>query len=308
VLRGKTRSCTHNWQLTAVHVIALFGPTAVGKTNVALALAGRLRALGEQPVAISADALQVYEGLAILTGAASPQEQAALEHRLVGFVPITETFSAGEYAKAAHQEIDAALAGNRRPIVVGGTGLYLRAALAELDLRPPVVPRRDPPQELHAELARRAPEQAAAIAPTDTKRLARLLALLDAGHPLPPPPGTPSDLWTTDTRRPTVLVGLVMDREALAERIARRVDLMVQAGAVEEVRRAHEAGASSTARAALGFDALLRGDVEAMKTATRRYARRQITWMRKLPGVQLIDVTDRTPQDVAAEVHAMIPR
>ena len=119
-------------------VIAVFGPTGVGKTAVAIALAERLRERGEDPVAVSADALQVYEGLPVLTGAASEDEQARLEHRLLGFVPVTETFSAGAYARRAHHEIDELLEQGRRPIVVGGTGLYLRAALAELDLRPPV--------------------------------------------------------------------------------------------------------------------------------------------------------------------------
>jgi tRNA dimethylallyltransferase len=294
--------------LTAVHVLALFGPTAVGKTDVAIALADRLRAEGENPVAISADALQVYAGLPVLTGAASAAEQARLEHRLLGFVPVTDPFSAGEYARRAHAEIDAAVASGRRPIVVGGTGLYLRAALAELDLRPPVVARSDPPGVMHAELARRAPEQAAAIDPADGKRLGRLLALLDAGHALPPPPGTASRLWTEETRHPTLLVGLTMDREALCTRIDARVEAMVAEGAAEEVRAAHAAGAGPTARAALGFEQLLAGDIEAMKADTRRYAKRQLTWMRKLPSARLVDVTGREPEDVAAEIHAMIPR
>ena len=119
-------------------VIAVFGPTGVGKTAVAIALAERLRQRGEEPVAVSADAMQVYEGLPILTGAASPDEQRRLEHRLIGFVPIDQTFSAGAFAQRAHATIDELLAHGKRPIVVGGTGLYLRAALAELDLRPPV--------------------------------------------------------------------------------------------------------------------------------------------------------------------------
>src|SRR4051794_6123828 len=151
-------------------VIAIFGPTGVGKTEVAIALAERLRAAGEKPVAISADALQVYEGLPILTGAATPAEQRRLEHRLLAFMPLAEPFSAGAYARRAHAEIDAALAAGRRPIVVGGTGLYLRAALAELDLRPPPRPgtrerlqaalEADGPAALHARLAERAPETA----------------------------------------------------------------------------------------------------------------------------------------------------
>jgi tRNA dimethylallyltransferase len=291
-------------------VVAVFGPTGVGKTAVAIALADRLRADGEDPVAVSADALQVYDGLPILTGAATPEEQARLEHRLLGFVPVEKTFSAGEFARRAHAEIDELLAHDRRPIVVGGTGLYLRAALANLDLRPPVpreirdARRRDlaarGPAALHAELGERAPEAAAALRPTDAQRITRALELLDAGHE--PPRG--EQLWTTDTRHPTLLAGLVMDRDRLNERIDQRVDAMIEAGAIDEVHAA--ANASATARKALGFEELLAGDVEAMQRNSRRYAKRQLTWMRKLPNVRVVDVTDRTPGDVAAELHGMI--
>jgi len=294
-----------------VQVIAIFGPTGVGKTEVAIALAERLRGQGEDPVAISADAMQVYDALPILSGAATAEDQARLEHRLVGFVPVDQPFSAGAFARAAHAEIDQAIAAGRRPLVVGGTGLYLRAALADLDLRAPVPAgrarweaalRERGPEALHEELTRRAPEAAAGIAPRDGKRLVRTLELLEAGEDLPPTEG--SRLWTEDTRHPTLLAGLVMERDALRARIDARVDAMVAAGAAEEVRRA--AGASATARKAVGFDELLAGDVEAMKTRTRQYARRQLTWMRKLPDVHTIDVTGRDPQDVAAELHGMI--
>jgi tRNA dimethylallyltransferase len=297
-------------------VIAIFGPTGVGKTDVALALAERLRGEGEDPVAISADALQVYAGLGILTGAPSEQEQATLEHRLVGFLPVTETFSAGAYAERAHAEIDAALAAGRRPIVVGGTGLYLRAALADLDLRPPPAARvrehwhaeltAHGPAALHARLSERDPDAAAGVAPSDGRRIVRTLELLDAGVEPPPAAGADSQLWTTDTRHPTLLAGLVMDRDALRERIDERVDAMLAAGAIEEVVRADAAGASPTARQALGFQELLARDAEAMKVRTRRYARRQLTWMRKLPGVHTIDVTGRGAEDVAGELHAII--
>ncbi len=122
----------------APEVIALFGPTAVGKTGVAVALAERLRERGEDPVAVNCDSIQIYRGLEILSGAASEAEQGRLEHRLLSFVDPAEEFSAGRYAELAHAEIDGLMAEGRRPIVVGGTGLYLRAALSDLELRPPV--------------------------------------------------------------------------------------------------------------------------------------------------------------------------
>jgi tRNA dimethylallyltransferase len=294
-------------------VIALFGPTGVGKTAVATQLAHRLRALGQRPVAVSADALQVYAGLETLTGAAGAGERAQLAHRLISFLPVDAQFSAGQYAELAHAEIDALLAAGELPIVVGGTGLYLRAALTELSLRPA------PPEgvrdrwlgelerrgvvALHGVLAERAPWAAAEIQPTDRQRVVRALELLDAGEL--EPPGQESELWTDAVRRPTLLIGLVLEREQLYARIDMRVDQMIAAGAREEVRRADAAGASITARKALGFDELLGGDIEAMKRRTRNYARRQLTWMRKLAAVNQIDVTGRTPAEVADDVLAL---
>ena len=145
-------------------------------------------------MAVSADALQVYRGLETLTGVATAQEQARLEHRLVGFVPVAETFSVGSYMPLAHAEIDAALAAGRRPIVVGGTGLYLRAALADLSMR-------------KAE------------------------------------PGEESELWSETTRHPTLLCGLVMERQALYAGIEARVEAILAAGAADEVRAAARRGA-----------------------------------------------------------------
>jgi tRNA dimethylallyltransferase len=284
--------------LPAVRVIAVFGPTGVGKTAVAVALAERLRSRGENPAMVSADALQVYEGLPILTGATD----APPDTRLIGFVALEETFSAGAFAKHAHATIDELIEAGRRPIVVGGTGLYLRAALADLELRPPVDPeiRRAladrPLAELHAALP---PELG--IRPSDTHRILRASELIAAGHE--PPQG--DQLWTTHTRHPTLLAALVMDRERLYANINARVDAMVAAGAIEEVHRAAPR-ASATARKALGFQELLEHDVERMKTNTRRYAKRQLTWLRKLPAQLLIDVTDRDPDDVAAELIAII--
>jgi tRNA dimethylallyltransferase len=293
-------------------VIALFGPTGVGKTDVALQLADALRERGEDPVAVSADALQVYQGLETLTGAASPADQARLEHRLMSFLPVDATFSAGQYAELAHAEIDGLLADGRRPIVVGGTGLYLRAALTELRLKPaPPEGVRERwlaeleargPAALHAVLARRAPWAAEAIEPTDRQRIVRALELHDAGE-LEPPTGE-SQLWTDETRHQTLLIGLVMEREQLYRQIDTRVDAMLSTGVAEEVRRAQAAGASATARQALGFDELLTGDIDAMKRRTRNYARRQLTWMRKLAGVTVIERTGRSAGEVAQEIVA----
>jgi tRNA dimethylallyltransferase len=288
-------------------VIAVFGPTGVGKTDVAIALAERLRARGDRPVAVSADALQVYRGLEIVTGAPKRSQRARLEHRLISFLPVDARFSVAEYAELAHAEIDGLLTEGATPIVVGGAGLYLRAALAQLELRPP------PPEgvrehweaellargseALHAELARLAPWAAETIEPRDRHRVIRALELHDQGA-LEPPQG-PNRLWTQETRHPTRLIGLVRDRDELYARIESRVDAMVRHGAVEEVRRAHVAGASQTARAALGFDDLLTGDIDAMKRRTRNYARRQLTWMRKLPDVTVVNMSGQTPDLVA---------
>jgi tRNA dimethylallyltransferase len=237
-------------------VLAIFGPTGVGKTGVAIELAEQLRARGEDPVAISCDALQVYEGLGTLTGVASPAEQERLEHRLVGFVPVTEPFSVGDYMVLAHEEVDRALDSGRRPIVVGGTGLYLRAALAQL-------------------------------------------SLVKA-----PPEAEDSELWSPETRHPTAIFGLDMDRDLLYQRIDGRTEAIVAAGAAVEARRADEAGPSRTARKALGFDELLAGDVETMKRRSRNYARRQLTWMRKIPNLTAIDRTGLEDAEVAARIVA----
>ncbi len=226
---------------------------------MAIALAEELRGRGEDPVAISCDALQVYEGLSVLTGVATAEQQARLEHRLVGFVPVTQPFSVGDYMGLAHGEIDRALAAGRRPIVVGGTGLYLRAAVAEL-------------------------------------------SLVKA-----PPEAEDSELWSPETRLPTTIFGLDMDRAALYERIDARTEAIVAGGAEEEVRRAEGLGPSRTARKALGFDELLSGDLERMKKRSRNYARRQLTWMRKIPNLVQIDRGERDDRKVAEEIANRLP-
>ena len=289
-----------------MRVLAIFGPTAVGKTGVAIAVAEALRKRGEDPVAVNCDSIQVYRGLETLSGAASGEERSCLEHRLLSFVEPSVEFSAGRYAELAHAEIDGLLEEGRRPIVVGGAGLYLRAALSDLDLRPPVpagvregvereIAQRGP-EALHAELA---PELADGVHPNDRKRIARLTELSRTGIEAH---GGTKGLWAAKLRRPTLLLGLVMNREELARRIDRRVDAMVAASAREEVERADRERVSRTARSALGFEQLLADDTEGMKAAHRAYARRQLTWMRRMEGVDLIDRADRSDEEVAAEI------
>jgi tRNA dimethylallyltransferase len=235
-------------------VLGLFGPTGVGKTGVAVELAKLLRERGEEPVAINCDALQVYEGIDVLTGTASAAEQEVLPHELLGIVPVTEDFSIHEYMPLAHAAIDRALGAGKTPIVVGGTGLYLRAAIADLSLRK--VPAFD-------------------------------------GE---------SELWSGETRHPTRLFGLEMDRAQLYERINARVDAIVAAGGEEEARRADALGPGRTARKALGLAEILAGDLETMKRRSRNYARRQLTWMRKIPDLTTIDRTSLTNPEVAVQI------
>ena len=294
-------------------LLAIFGPTASGKTGVAIEVADRLRERGQDPVAVGCDAIQVYRGLQVLSGAPTAEERARLEHRLVGIADVTEEFSAGRFAELARAEVDSLLAQGRRPIVVGGTGLYLRAALSEIELRPPVPAgvREEVERELsergsealHAELP---DEQRSWVHPNDRKRIARATELARAGLDPAPPDEQGGVLWTARLRHPSLLVGLSMDRGELDARIDTRVEAMAAAGASEEARAAEEAGASRTARAALGFDGFLAGDLDAVKTEHRRYARRQLTWMRKMDGVSAVDRTARSDAAIADQVVSLL--
>jgi tRNA dimethylallyltransferase len=281
------------------HVLALFGPTASGKTAVAGLLRERLAA-----TVVSADSAAVYRGLPILTAApAYPAE-------LVGVVPLHQDVSVGWYQRAAHAAIDAAAA----PIVVGGTGLWFRAALAALDLPPTVGGRRSHWQAeverlgaraAHALLAERDPAAAARVHANDRRRLVRALELAEAGHSLAPPRDR---LWTADTRLPTTIVALELPVAALDGGIAARTRAMAAAGAAEEARRAWEGPLSQTARKVLGLEqfATLSEDeaVDAVTQATRRLARYQRKWLRRMPNVTTLD-GDRPPEEIADEIVAL---
>ncbi len=296
-------------------VVAVFGPTGVGKTEVAAELAELLR--DRRPVGVSADAIAVYEGLDLL--AAKPPDD-RLEHRMLSFVPIGEEFSVGQYSALAHREIDGLLAEGRTPIVVGGTGLYLRAALTDLDLRPPPEP--DLRARLERELAEVGPaslhgrlsaDTARTVHPNDRKRIVRALELELMGDA---PHARSDELWSEQLRRPTALFGLTMDRDALIERIHGRAAEMLTGGAIQEVERAIALGASRTARKALGFKEIaahLDGDLSLEEACARierghiAYVKRQLTWMKKLAGVEIVDRTAMTAAEAAGRIYRRIP-
>jgi tRNA dimethylallyltransferase len=175
---------------------------------------------------------------------------------------------------------------------------------------------REGPEALRQEILEKLP--AARIAPGDRNRIVRYAELLQMegqaplsvtlegpGPPAVVPDSSDSQLWSERTRHPTLLVGLVMDRDELDRRIDARMEAIAVA-AIDEVRAADAAGASHTARKAHGFEELLAGDVEAMKLKARQLARRQLTWMRKMAGVQIIDATGRAPADVAREISGLL--
>jgi len=287
-----------------VTVIGIFGPTASGKSAVAEAVAERIPA-----ELVSADAMQVYRDLPILTN------QSAYPARLVGIWPLEQEASVGEYAPLAHAAIDEILASGRTPVVVGGTGLYLRAALAELDLPPPPGPGvRERWAKLYDEAGAKAahdrleeidPAAAEVVHPNDRRRVVRALELAEAGVSLAPARGR---LWAGETRHPTVVVGLDVPKVVLNHRIAERTRAMFDAGVQDEVRRALSGPISTTARKTMGIDeiATLPPDEArvALVTRTRRYATYQRKWMRRVPAIVMVD-GDRPVGEIADDIVAL---
>ncbi len=274
-------------------VLAIFGPTGSGKSDVAQALIERIPA-----EVVSADSMQVYRGLPILT-AQSPG-------RLVGIWPLDHEGSVGEYQPLAHAAIDEILAAGSTPVVVGGTGLYLRAALADLRLPPAPEPgarerweelyEREGAERAHAMLALADPEAAAAVHPNDRRRVVRGLELAGLGRER-------DRLWTDETRHPTLVFGLEVDKAELERRIAERARAMFDAGVRQEVDSALAAGISPTARYAHGVaDVAEHPDdeaaIEAIVARGTRYAAYQRKWMRRIPGLVSLPA-DRPPGDIA---------
>jgi tRNA dimethylallyltransferase len=282
-------------------VIGLFGPTASGKSDVAAALTELMPA-----DVVSADAMQVYDGLPVLTNRAPHPE------RLVGIWPLSRTASVGEYAPLAHTAIDEILAAGRTPLVAGGTGLYFRAALAELELPPSAPPGArerwgqvyddDGPEAAHARLQEVDPAAAARIHPNDRRRVVRALELAEAGASLVP---SREQLFEGAWRHPTLVVGLDVPKAELDRRIAERTRRMFDRGVEDEVRTARAATLSATAAKIIGLDevAILSREeaIEALIVRTRRYATYQRKWLRRLEGAVIV-AADRPPEETAAEI------
>ena len=285
-------------------VLALFGPTASGKTAVAEAIREHVAA-----DVISADAMQVYRGVRVLT--AQPLRPTAL----VGIWDLHQEASVAEYQRLAHAAVDETLTGARTAIVAGGTGLYLRAALADLQFPPP--PRagererwerlydRAGPERAHAFLARRDPRAAERIHPNDRRRVVRALELAEAGSSLAPGRDV---LWNEDLRHPTLIVGLDVPHDELLRRIDQRTRSMFDEGVVDEVQRARAQTLSHTARQIIGLGEIAElppeQAAEAIVVRTRRYAAYQRKWMRRIPGLATV-AANRPPGDIADAILEM---
>ena len=286
-------------------VVAIFGPTASGKSVVAEKLADLLP--GE---VVSADSMQVYRGLPLLTN--QPERLT----RLVGIWDPDHSASVGEYQPLAHAAIDEILRSGRIPVLAGGSGLYLRAALADLELPPPASPgRREHWQRLydrvggeraHGLLAERDPAAAGTVHPNDRRRVVRALELADVDESLAP---ETDRLWADETRHPSVIFGLEVPREELLRRIEARTQAMFESGVEAEVAGALAGPISPTARKALGLEeiaSLGRAEaIDAVNLRTRRYAAYQRKWMRRIPGLVSV-AADRPPGEVTDDILEMV--
>lgn len=277
-------------------VVIVMGPTASGKSDMAVDLAEAF-----DGVVINADSMQIYRELALITARPSPEETERAPHRLYGIRSVVDGCSAAEWAELAAREVDAALAAGKLPIVVGGTGLYIRALTHGLAPVPDIpdalraearaLLARDGAQALHRRLRDLDPAMAARLNPGDSQRLVRAyevfratgssLAEWQRRHPAEPP-----------LRHPYTTVGLIPEREALYARCNARFDRMIEAGALDEVRAlaAMRLAPDTPALRAVGVPDLMaavNGErtveeaVAAAKQATRRYAKRQLTWLRR---------------------------
>ena len=285
-------------------VVALFGPTASGKSAVAGVLRERLGA-----EVISADSAALYAGLSALT--AAPPYPA----RLVGTVPLDASVSVGEYQRWARAAIDDVAESGAVPILVGGTGLYVRAALSTLELPAPPYPARrahwqsvyddEGAEAAHALLAERDPAAAARLHANDRKRVIRALELAEVGSSLAP---VDDVLWTAALRRPTTIFSLELPLDELDRRIDERTARMAHDGAIDEARAAWAGPLSDTARKVIGLEqfATLPFDeaISEVARATKRLARYQRKWVRNLRDAVTLDA-HRPAEEIADDIIAL---
>lgn len=299
--------------------VAVVGATATGKSELSLRLASELD--GE---VINADSMQLYRGMDIGTGKISAAERGEVPHHLLDIWDVTETANVSEYQRLARAVIADVQARGRTPILVGGSGLYVRAAIDDLDFpgTDPVLRARLEGEltnlgaaALHAKLASADPAAAAAILPSNARRIVRALEVIElSGRPFS------ATLPGYDAVLPAVQIGLTIPRPRLDERIAARVRQMFSGGLVDEVKRLADTAAPGgglrsglTASRALGYAQVLRfldgewTEAEAEEEtvrATRRFARRQESWFRRDPRVRWLDATEPVPTPAALTVIA----
>lgn len=304
----------------AYQVVSVVGPTASGKSAVADMLAMRL---GSE--VISADAMQVYRGMDIGTAKMPPKER-NVPLRCIDLVESGEPYSVALYAAEAHRAIDAVCERSAVPVVCGGTGLYVRAALEEMDfpageqLGNPVRERYERmladmgPELLHQRLRECDPQSAGLIHPNNTRRVVRAFELLEQGTSYAAEHAT---LHVRVDRRPTLHVGLLVDRQLLYKRINNRVDAMVADGLIDEVKSLLSSGFAETPTAsqAIGYKeiiSVMQGDISleeaigAVKQATRRYAKRQMTWFKADGRIHWIEASDGDVARIVEEIAALL--
>ncbi len=304
-------------------VLAIVGPTASGKTALGIALARAHH--GE---IVSADSMQIYQGLDIATAKPSPEELATVPHHLIGVLPRTQSFSVAAYVEAANAAIRDIHARGKLPVVVGGTGLYITSLLkhvqfAEMGQDPAL--RQQLAAEaaaqgnaaLHARLQAVDPETAAAVHPNNLPRVIRALEVYAlTGRPLS---AFRAESRLEESPYRTLWLGLTFaDRQKLYDRIDARVDAMLAAGLAEEVREAAAGPPMATSAAAIGYKELLpwlhgtatlEACVAVLKQETRRYAKRQGTWFRKNEQIQWIYRDEFDKEDeISAECEKKIAK
>ncbi|WP_262702827.1 MULTISPECIES: tRNA (adenosine(37)-N6)-dimethylallyltransferase MiaA [Streptomyces] len=299
-------------------VIAVVGPTAAGKSDLGVALARHLD--GE---VVNADSMQLYRGMDIGTAKLTEDERQGVPHRLLDIWDVTQTASVAEYQRLARAEMDRLLAEGRTPVLVGGSGLYIRGAIDALEFPgtdPAVRARLEAELEergsgvLHARLADADPEAARAILPSNGRRVVRALEVIEiTGRPFT------ANLPGHEAVYDTLQIGVDVERPELDERIALRVDRMWDAGLVTEVRRLEDAGLRSgrTASRALGYQqvlAALAGECAEEEAraetvrATKRFARRQDSWFRRDPRVHWLSGAADHRGELLASALALVER